>query len=104
MAPPSAEDIKGAHTHLKVMIADLMKLVEKPRGTLTKKDVFDAASDMIAKGAFQTPQAKQMLIAELANMPDDEPDIRKALGGFLLQALGQQDVITHAFGGPPDGV
>ena len=80
----------------------LIALVSKPKGDLTKKDVFDEASTMIAKGAFPTPESKQQLITALANLPDDEMDIRKFLGKQLLALSTFRNHMHNSFG-PPQG-
>lgn len=102
VTPPSQDQIDDAHTHAKVLTDGLMDLVNKPQGQLNKQDVFKMAADVIAKGAFSTPQSKQQLVAELAQMPDDEPGIRKMLGQFLLQSAQNQAMLHHHFG-PPGG-
>ena len=97
--PPTPEQLKTARTHIGAIVNGLRDLVNKPRGDLTKKDVFDAAADMISKGAFPTPESKQDLIVHLANLPDDERGLRTAIGGLLLQTGGVQDAI-HQMHGP----
>jgi hypothetical protein len=84
--PPTPQEMRTARAHIDAIIEGLTGLVTKPRGELTKKDVFDAASEMIAKGAFPTPESKQGLIGELARIPDDEMGMRKALGALLMQS------------------
>lgn len=109
--PPTPQQLRTARAHIDAIVHGLTGLVTKPRGELHKKDVFDAASEMIAKGAFPTSESKQQLIGELARLPDDEPGIRKALGGLLMQAsavergLGQaeQSLAPPAAGGLPNG-
>ena len=95
---PSPDEIKMHRQHVGAIVDGLRSLAAKPRGDLTKKDVFDAASEMIAKGAFPTPEAKQILIGELAKLPEDEPDLRKAIGGLLLQTSQTQQMLHQAFG------
>lgn len=97
--PPTPDMINTARTHIGAIVSGLTGVLAKPRGELTKKDVFDAASEMIARGAFPTPESKQMLISELANLPDDEPDLRRALGTLLLQTADMKHRI-HAMHGP----
>ena len=97
--PPAPEQLKTARTHIGAVISGLRSLVDRPRGDLTKKDVFEAAAEMIAKGAFPTPESKQALVVQLAQMPDDEPDIRQMLGGMLLQTSHVQSAI-HSMHGP----
>lgn len=99
---PTRNEIEQAHQHTAVMIHGLMDLTNKPQGQLTKQDVFKTAADMIAKGAFPTPESKQQLVVEMAKMPDDEQGIRKALGQFLLGAASNQTKLHAAFG-PPGG-
>ncbi len=97
---PKQEEITGGHRALDAVMDGLIKLVSKPNGDLTKKDVFDEVSDMIAHGAFPTPEAKQQLIGELANLPNDEDGIRKVLGQHLLQTATFRDHFHNAFGPP----
>ena len=106
-APVSKEQIDQARKHADAMVDGLLGLTTKPRGSLTKQDVFEAASDMIAKGAFPSPSSKQALISELANMPDDEPGMRKVLGDFLLQVSANRAQLLKMhgpgdMGGPPN--
>ncbi len=97
-APPSPAEIKMHRQHVGAIVDGLRALAATPRGDLTKKDVFDAASEMIAKGAFPTPEAKQVLIGELAKLPDDEAGLRRAIGGLLLQTSATQQALHQAFG------
>lgn len=97
-APPSKAAVDEARKHSDVMVTDLAKLTAKPKGELTKKDVFEAASDMIAKGAFPTPASRQSLVVELAKLPDDEPELRKALGMILLQASANREQLYKVHG------
>jgi len=95
----SPSQVKIGRTHIGAIVDGLMDLVNKPRGDLSKKDAFDAAAEMIAKGAFPTPESKQGLIVQLANLPDDERDLRTALGGMLLQFSEERDML-HQIHGP----
>ena len=88
------EEISKGHQSVDAVMDGLINLVSKPKGELTKKDVFDASSDMIAKGAFPTPEAKQALIGELANLPDDEEGIRKVLSDHLLATATSSPVLA----------
>lgn len=97
-ADMSPDEIAGGHRALNATIDGLIKLVSKPPGELTKKCVFDEASTMIAHGAFATPEAKQQLIGELANLPDDENDIRKLLGKQLLTLAHVHNKYKAKFG------
>jgi hypothetical protein len=90
--------LADARAHSAAMMQHLMALVAKPKGSLSKQDVFNAAADMIADGAFSTPQAKQQLVAEIAQMPDDESAIRQAIGGHLLKIAQTRDLIHQHFG------
>lgn len=83
--PPQPQDLQGALAHADQMTRALLSLSGKKPGTLTKKDVFGAAADMIKGGLFTSPDAKQQLIGELANLPDDEPSLRMAIGAHLLR-------------------
>lgn len=86
--PPAAspEQIADARKHSAAVVNGLSSLTSKPQGELTKQDVFGAASDMIAKGAFSTPDSKQQLVQALTQLPNDEPSLRQALGTLLLQS------------------
>lgn len=95
---PSAEDIGQARQHIGAIMDGLLSLSSLPKGQLTKKKVFDGASDMIAKGAFPTPEARQALIAKLADMPNDEPDIRSMIGQLLLEVAGTHGAFHQKFG------
>ena len=98
----SPEEIQKGHQSVDAVMDGLISLVSKPKGELTKKDVFDASSDMIAKGAFPTPESKQQLIGQLANLPDQEDEIRKALGNQLLQIATFRNHMHNAFGPPQE--
>ena len=95
---PTPQQIAQARAHAKVVLDDLIALVSEPVGSLKKSDVFDAAADMIAKGAFPTPESKQDLIVRLAQLPDDEPSLRKALGAVLGEMAGHHEAMQQAFG------
>lgn len=92
-APPqvSPEQIADARNHMKVVSMGLADLAERPQGSLSKRDVFNALGEMIAQGAFSTPQAKQQLVAQMAQVPDDERAIRQMIGQHLLQMGVMQD-------------
>lgn len=106
--PPQAEgppqpqaspaQIADARAHMGVMVQGLLGLAAQPRGSLTKQTVFDAMGDMIAKGAFSTPQAKQQLVAEMAQMPNDEAAIRQIIGQHLLRLSGVRDQFHQMHG------
>lgn len=98
----SPEEIQKGHQSVDAVMDGLISLVSKPKGELTKKDVFDTSSDMIAKGAFPTPEAKQQLIGELANLPDDDASIRKVLSEHLLTIATFRNHFHNAFGPPQD--
>lgn len=100
-APPSQEDIMGGHKAIEAAMNGLIGLVSRPNGDLSKKDVFDAASEMIANGAFPTPESKQQLIGGLSKLPEDEAGIRKELGTMLLHTSTFQGHFHNAFGPPP---
>ncbi len=97
---PQPDDISSGHKAVDAAMDGLIKLVSTPKGELTKKHVFDAVSEMIARGAFPTPEAKQQLIGELANLPEDEPSIRKELGKYLLSVAEFRNHMHAAFGAP----
>lgn len=97
-AQPSPEEIAQARNDVAAMTKHLTALAMKPKGSLSKEDVFNAAADMIADGAFATPQAKQGLVAELAQLPDDESAIRAAVGQHLLFLAHAQDRMHSTFG------
>lgn len=96
--PPTAEQVTEARQHLGAIVAALSKVASKPRGHLTKKDVYDAASDMIAEGGFPTAQSKQDLVVQLAKMPDDEPGIRSAIGRMLLRVTAVRSQFHQVHG------
>lgn len=96
--PPSPEKVLEARKHVNAVLSGLTGLAAKPKGDLTKKDVYDAASEMLAKGAFPTQESKQQLITELAKLPDDEPKLRKVIGQLLLQVGGAREAFHGAFG------
>ena len=99
-AQPSAspEKIAEARQHVNVVVNGLQSLLSEPPGSLSKKQVFDSASDMLAKGAFPDAASRQMLVQELAGLPDEEAPLRRALGAFLLQVAGTRDQFHKAFG------
>lgn len=97
---PNSEDIANGHKAVDATMDGLIKLVSTPKGDLTKKDVFDSVSEMIAKGAFSTPESRQQVIGELANLPSDEEGIRKELGKYLLQVATFRNHMHGAFGPP----
>lgn len=107
-APPEAgagriapDQIDAAHSQIKVVSEGLMGLASRPKGSLSKRDLYNAVGEMIAQGAFSTPEAKQQLLAQLSEIPDDEKAIRQAIGERLirmgdfhqrfLQHIGQAD-------------
>jgi hypothetical protein len=94
------EEIAQGHKALDVAMGGLIKLVSIPKGELTKKDVFDEASTMIAHGAFPQPEDKQHLITALASLPDDEEGIRQALGKQILAMSAFQQQYHSVFGAP----
>lgn len=96
--PPTPEEIMQSRKHVGVIMDGLLSLTSKPRGDLTKKDVFEAASEMIAKGAFPTPDSRQDLVVRLAALPDDEVDLRKALGQMLLGVASARGQLHETFG------
>lgn len=98
--PPDPKAIEKARKHIDIMLSGLTKLAAMPKGTLTKKDVFSEAADVISKGCYDTPQDKQQLIAGLAALPDNESDIRKAIGAQIMQLAQAHEMIMRAFGPP----
>lgn len=96
--PPSPEQVAEARKHLGAIMGALTKVAATPRGDLTKKDVFDAAAEMIARGGFPTAASRQSLIVTLANMPDDEPDLRKAIGRMMLRVAQVSDAFRGVHG------
>jgi hypothetical protein len=98
----SPEEINQGHQQIDAVMDGLIKLVSKPKGHLTKKDVFDETSEMIARGAFPTAEAKQQLIGQLAKLPNDEESIRRGLGTQLLNLSQFRNHFHNAFGAPPD--
>ncbi len=99
--PPSPEQVDEARKHLGAIMGALTSVAKTPRGELTKKDVFDAAAEMIAKGGFPTPASRQSLVVTLANMPDDEPSLRKEIGRMMLRVAEVQGAF-HQVHGPGD--
>lgn len=100
---PTSDEIASGHQAVDATMDGLIKLVSLPKGELTKKHVFDSVSEMIARGAFPTPEAKQQLIGELANLPEEEGAIRKELGKYLLSVATFRNHMHNAFG-PPQSV
>lgn len=98
--PPNPQQIEAARTHLQEIYNGLKPLTEMPN--LTKKDVFSAVSDMIAKGAFPTQGSKQELIGEMATLPDDDRGIRKAIGAQLMRVSTGLLKLQTAHGGAPE--
>jgi hypothetical protein len=94
------EEIAKGHNALDVAMNGLIKLVSLPQGELTKKDVFDEASTMIAHGAYPDQDDKQHLITALAKLPNDEEGIRQALGKQLLAMSQFQQQYHSVFGAP----
>lgn len=97
-AMPDPAGIADARAHMGVVRQALMGLAASPRGSLTKQSVFNAMGDAIAQGAFSTPQAKQQLVAEMAQMPDDEAAIRQMIGQHLLRMTAMQAQFHQHFG------
>ena len=99
---PSPAEIAEARKHLGAIMDALTSVASKPRGDLTKKDVFDAAAEMIAKGGFPTATSRQSLIVTLANMPDDEPALRKEIGRMMLRVAQVREAFhgVHGTGQP----
>jgi hypothetical protein len=95
---PSAEEIAQSRKDVANLTKHLMALAAMPKGSLSKEAVYNAAADMIADGAFGTPQAKQGLVAELAQLPDSEPAIRAVIGQHLMFLAHAQDRIHATFG------
>jgi hypothetical protein len=91
MAKPTPQEVAQHRGELAVVLKGLVSLAHKPTGSLSKRDVFDAVGDMIAEGAFSTPQAKQQIIAQLAELPDNEAVIRQAIGTRIAAAADLRD-------------
>ncbi len=96
--PSTPAEVAAARSHMMVMIQGLLGLAAQPKGALTKRSVFNAMGEMIAQGAFPTPQSKQQLVAQLAEMPDDEAAIRQIIGGHLLRLNEQAEQFAQHFG------
>lgn len=94
------EEIAKGHHALEAAMTGIIKLVSMPKGELTKKDVFDEASAMIAHGAFPGSEEKQQLIVGLAKLPDDEDGIRSMLGKELLHMSQMQNHYSSVVGAP----
>ena len=99
---PSPEQIASARGELGVVMRSLQGLAAKPKGSLSKRDVYDAVADMIGQGAFSTPQAKQQLVAMLAEIPDDEAAIRQAVGQKLLGVAQMTEGFARMYPEAPD--
>lgn len=95
---PDPAQIADARAHMGVMMKGLLGLAAMPPGSLTKQAVFNAMGEMIANGAFSTPQSKQQLVAEMAQMPDDESAIRRTIGQHLLQMSQMRQQFHQHFG------
>lgn len=95
----SDQDAAGAHSTLKAVMDGLMSVATKPKGALSKQDVFNAVAEMIANGAFSTPQEKQAIVAQLAQMPDEEGAIRQMVGQKLLRVANLRDLMHQHY--PP---
>lgn len=95
---PDQAGIADARAHMGVVRQALMGLAQQPRGSLTKQAVFNAMGEAIAQGAFSTPQAKQQLVAEMAQVPDDEAAIRQMIGSHLLRMTQMQAQFHQHFG------
>lgn len=81
-----------------VVMKSLSDVAAKPPGAISKRDLFNAAADMIAGGAFSTPQSKQQLVAELTQVPDDETAIRQMVGSHLLRLAQVREMFHQRFG------
>lgn len=97
MAPPQGasaqpqitpDQIAKAHGFADHMVEELTQLLAKPPGQLSKQDVFQGAASLLGKGLFNDPQARMGLVTSLTQLPDDEGELRKALGGQLLEVAG----------------
>lgn len=81
---PTPKEIADTHNNFEQMMGSLLSLTSRPEGKLSKKDVYSATADLMAKGMFPTPQAKAAVIGEIAKLPEDEAGIRQALGAHLM--------------------
>ena len=105
-APQQAPDpavMQEAHKHLGIVTNGLMNLIAQKPGTLTKQDVLASAADMIKDGAFPEPQGRQALITQLAQLPDDEGQIRQFLGQHLMNFAAAQTHVASTMGTPQGG-
>jgi len=104
MPPQQArpEDIAKGHETADTMLEELMSLVQRPAGQLTKQDVFQGAASLLGKGLFNDPQSRAGLVAQLTQLPDDEGALRAALGQEILQIAGfKRRLEEHAAQGQP---
>lgn len=95
--------MEEAHKHLGIVTSGLMGLIAKPPGSLDKQDVLGAAADMIKAGAFPEPAGRQQLITQLAQLPDDEGQIRQFLGQHLMSFAAAQAHLGSTMGTPQGG-
>jgi hypothetical protein len=94
----TGSEVTDARGHLGAVMGGLLALAAKPKGSLSKQDVYNAAADMIGQGAFSTPQAKQALVAQLAQLPDDEGSIRQMVGQHLMRLAGVRQQFHSQYG------
>jgi hypothetical protein len=100
---PDPAVMQEAHKHLGIVTNGLMNLIAQKPGTLTKQDVLASAADMIKDGAFPEPQGRQALITQLAQLPDDEGQIRQFLGQHLMNFAAAQTHVASTMGTPQGG-
>lgn len=103
-APPSysREEVDGHRNTLGVIHDALFELAQKPKGSLSKQDLYNAVADMIAGGAFSGKGEKEAIVAQLAQMPDDEAAIRQVVGQKLLRLASVREAYHQHFGAGED--
>lgn len=100
--PATADQIAKTHQLADLMLEELTNLVKKPPGQLSKQDVFQGAASLLGKGLFNDPQQRMGLVAGLTQLPDDETQLRQALGSQISQIValkGHLDAHTAQMGG-----
>jgi len=95
--PPSPEELAAMHGSLGVIAKGLMDLASKPKGSLSKQDLYNSVADMIAGGAFSTPQEKQAIVAQLAQAPDNEAALRQLVGQKLLRVAQVHEAMRRHY-------
>ncbi len=90
-AKMSPQEHLAMRNHVNSIFDSLLSLAGKPIGKLTREDVVKSAADLVSKGAFHTPELQHQLIEEIANLPEDEQQLRTVIGNHLLGLAQAQD-------------